>query len=76
MNQESRIKKFTDLIAWQKGHGLVLEIYRTVDCFPKKEEFGLSSQIRRAVFLGILIGVILSMIAFYLIPYIITTYAK
>lgn len=42
------MNKFTDLFAWQKGHELVLDIYRITDCFPKKEEFGLTSQIRRA----------------------------
>jgi len=43
-----KIKSFTDLNAWQKAHGLVVALYGLVQTFPKKEEFGLSSQIRRA----------------------------
>lgn len=48
MNQESGIKSFTDLIAWQKAHQLVLSVYRLVKKFPEDEKYALSSQIRRA----------------------------
>jgi|SRR3989338_2432513 len=49
MNQESsKIKSFTDLRAWQLGHRLILEIYRISQLFPKEEQFGLTSQLRRA----------------------------
>ena len=49
MNQESRkIKSFTDVIAWQKGHALVLDIYKMTNIFPPSEQFGLSNQLRRA----------------------------
>lgn len=50
MNQEaSKIKSFTDLTVWQKGHQLVLLIYKYTQKFPKEELFGLSNQIRRAI---------------------------
>lgn len=41
-------KTFEDLIVWQKAHRWVLEIYRFTDSFPKKEQFGITSQLRRA----------------------------
>lgn len=45
----NKIKSFTDLRTWQKGHQLVLIIYKITKDFPKEEIFGLSSQLRRAV---------------------------
>jgi four helix bundle protein len=42
-------KNFQDLIAWQKSHQLVLLIYQYSEAFPKKEIFGLTSQLRRAI---------------------------
>src|SRR3989344_4782302 len=50
MNQESssKIKNFTDLRAWQEGHGLVLNVYQLTSKFPKDELFALTSQLRRA----------------------------
>lgn len=44
----SKITAFTDLKAWQEGHKLVLGIYLETKKFPKDEQFGLISQIRRA----------------------------
>ena len=41
-------KNFQDLIVWQKAHQFVLLVYRYSDCFPKKELYGLISQLRRA----------------------------
>lgn len=39
---------FTDLNVWKKGHRLVLDIYIVTKKFPKEEQFGLTSQLRRA----------------------------
>lgn len=36
------------LIVWQKSHELVLKLYEVTKDFPKDEQFGLTSQIRRA----------------------------
>ena len=47
MNQEGKIKSFTDLICWQEGHKLVLDVYGITKLFPKEEMFGLVSQMRR-----------------------------
>ncbi|MEI8232824.1 MAG: four helix bundle protein [bacterium] len=42
------IKHFRDLIVWQKAHELTLYIYKCTDSFPKKEQFSLTDQMRRA----------------------------
>jgi four helix bundle protein len=43
-----KIEKFTDLIAWQKSHTLVLSVYKITANFPKEEIYGLTNQLRRA----------------------------
>ena len=47
-NDGHKIKKFTDLYAWQEGHKLVLMIYKNTEKFPDKERFGIIDQMRRA----------------------------
>ncbi|MBW2661452.1 MAG: four helix bundle protein [Deltaproteobacteria bacterium] len=42
-----KIKSFTDLIAWKKGHQLVIAVYKVTNEFPKKEMFALTNQICR-----------------------------
>lgn len=37
-----------DLIVWQEAHKLVLTIYQVTAEFPKSEQYGLASQMRRA----------------------------
>jgi four helix bundle protein len=37
-----------DLIVWQKGMDLVVDIYRLTKTFPKSETYALSSQMQRA----------------------------
>ncbi len=46
---KKKIKSFTDLIVWHKGHQLGLLVYRLTKTVPRTEQFGLTSQIRRAV---------------------------
>ena len=41
-------RSFQDLIVWQKAHRFVLSTYLFTESFPKHEQFGLSSQFRRA----------------------------
>src|ERR1700733_7466309 len=43
------MKRFTDLMVWQRSHALVLQVYRLTKTFPSDERFGLTSQLRRAV---------------------------
>lgn len=38
-------KSFQDLIVWQKAHQFVLSAYRQSENFPKKETYGLISQL-------------------------------
>jgi four helix bundle protein len=41
-------KSFQDLIVWQKAHAFVLNTYGWSEAFPKREIYGLTSQLRRA----------------------------
>jgi four helix bundle protein len=43
-----QLKKYQDLIAWQKSIGLVTDIYSITATFPRDEVYGLTSQLRRA----------------------------
>lgn len=42
------IQTYRDLEVWQKSMDLVVEVYRLATLFPQEEQFGLTSQIRRA----------------------------
>ncbi len=46
--QESKIKHFSDLLVWQKGYQLAIDIYHITKTFPTDEKFALTDQIRRA----------------------------
>lgn len=45
----AKIRIFTDLIAWQEGHKLVVMVYKATDSFPYKEKDALTKQLRKAV---------------------------
>ena len=43
-----KVGDFTELRTWQAARKLRLEVYRLTRDFPKEEQFGLASQMRRA----------------------------
>lgn len=45
---ESTVAGFETLHAWQKSQDLAVQVYAVLKMFPKEEEFGLKSQLRRA----------------------------
>ncbi len=47
---EVMVKSFRDLEVWQRAHRVVLDVYRLTNPFPRSEQFGVVSQLRRAAF--------------------------
>ena len=47
-NEKPKAKSYKDLLIWQKGMALALNVYRLSVVFPGDERFGLISQVRRA----------------------------
>jgi four helix bundle protein len=45
-----KITSYKELIVWQKSMNLATSIFNTTKSFPKSEQYGLTNQIRRAVF--------------------------
>jgi four helix bundle protein len=43
-----RTRHFTELLVWQRAMGLARSVYEVTENFPKREMFGLCSQLRRA----------------------------
>ena len=43
-----KINRFSDLTVWQRAHELTLETYRSTEKFPRSEQFGIVSQLRRS----------------------------
>ena len=41
-------RTFENILAWQKAHQFVVEIYKTTRTFPDYERYGLCSQFQRA----------------------------
>ncbi len=44
------VRGFQDLEVWKKAHRVVLDIYRITIQFPRTEQFGVISQLRRAAY--------------------------
>ncbi len=47
MRSGSSIKTYRDLVVWQKSMAFVTGVYKVTKTFPKEEQFGLVSQMRR-----------------------------
>lgn len=43
------VRSFEDLTTWQESQNLAVAVYSITKSFPKDEQFGITSQIRRAV---------------------------
>jgi four helix bundle protein len=41
------VRGFEELVVWQKAYNLSLEVYALTEEFPAKEQYGLTSQMRR-----------------------------
>jgi len=48
MYQSSNVKGYKKLRAWEKAHKFVILMYKYTKDFPRNEEYGLTSQLRRA----------------------------
>jgi four helix bundle protein len=46
--ESSSVKSYRDLKVWQKAMDLLVDVYAITETFPKSEQYGLVSQIRRA----------------------------
>jgi len=46
--QTRKIKEFTDLLAWQESHKVVLTIYKIIGDFPRSEMYSIVDQMRRS----------------------------
>ncbi len=42
------MRDFHELKVWQKAYALTLAVYKVSACFPRQEQFALTSQLRRA----------------------------
>ena len=43
------VQRYRDLIAWQRAMDLAAAVYKATESLPKAEQYGLTSQLRRAV---------------------------
>jgi len=45
---KQKIKSYEDLIVWKKAMDLVIAVYELTNTYPKSEQYGLVSQMRRS----------------------------
>ena len=43
-----KVRSYRDLKVWQRARALAVDLYRITETFPKREQYGLTSQVRRA----------------------------
>ena len=43
------VKNYSELIVWQKAMDLATAVYEVTKAFPREEQYGLASQLKRAV---------------------------
>jgi len=43
-----KVKTYRELQVWQKAHELVLVVFKMTERFPKSDQFGIVSQVRRS----------------------------
>ena len=41
------MRNFRELKVWEKAHALTLAVYKLTNIFPRSEQYGLTSQLRR-----------------------------
>ncbi len=44
----AQVESYRDLVVWQRAMTLIEEVYKLSSTFPKQEQFGITSQVRRA----------------------------
>lgn len=48
VTREDKKAGYKKLVAWQKAHELALDVYKATKTFPNEENYGITSQLRRA----------------------------
>jgi len=44
-----QVDNYKGLVAWQKADSLAIEVYKATALFPREEQYGVTSQLRRAI---------------------------
>ena len=48
ITEDIKLRTYKDLIAWKKSYELCFKIHKISRCFPRSEQFGLTSQLKRS----------------------------